>query len=89
MASLADSVPETPAAASSSRPLPWTSILWFTVLIIATYFPILRHLVWQWSYDEDVGHGFFVPVVAGYVAWQRREELLALHRQPAGWAGWS
>ena len=87
MASLADSVPETPAAASSSRPMPWTAIAWFTVLMIATYFPILKHLVWQWSTDEDVGHGFFVPVVAGYVAWQRREELLALRSQPTRW-GW-
>jgi exosortase len=43
--------------------------------------------VWQWSTDEDVGHGFFVPVVAGYVAWQRREELLALRSQPSPW-GW-
>lgn len=67
--------------------MPWTSIAWFTALIIATYFPILKLLVWQWSYDEDVGHGFFVPVVAGYVAWQRREELLALRSQPSRW-GW-
>src|SRR5438045_2208487 len=87
MASLADSVPETPAAASSSRPMPWAAIAWFTALIIATYFPILKLLVWQWSNDEDVGHGFFVPVVAGYIAWQRRDELLALRRQPSAW-GW-
>src|SRR6185295_4580257 len=92
MASLADSVPETPAATSSSRPMPRTAIAWFTVLMIATYFPILKHLVWQWSTDEDVGHGFFVPVVAGYIAWQRRSELLSVELSPSWWGvavmGW-
>jgi exosortase len=25
--------------------------------------------------DPDVGHGFFVPIVAAYIAWQRKDEL--------------
>jgi exosortase len=73
------------ASASEARPMPWTAIAWFTVLLIAAYFPTLKHLVWQWSNDEDVGHGFFVPVVAGYIAWQRREQLLKIVPQPAWW----
>jgi len=80
-------VPDSPVA-SSTRGMPWTSIAWFTALTIVTYFPILRHLVEQWSTDEDVGHGFFVPVVAGYIVWQRREELLGVRPQPARW-GWA
>lgn len=78
-------MPDSPPA--TTRPLPWTAIAWFIALSIATYFPILRHLVWQWSNDEDVGHGFFVPVVAGYIAWQRRDELMALTLRPSRW-GW-
>ena len=58
---------------------------YFTVLLVAAYFPILQRLVEQWMTDEDVGHGFFVPVVAAYVAWQRREEILALDYTPAWW----
>src|ERR1700678_2885994 len=73
------------ASASEARPMPWTAIAWFTVLLIAAYYPILKHLVWQWSNDEDVGHGFFVPVVAGYIVWQRREQLMALAWKPAWW----
>ena len=39
----------------------------------------------QWATDENMGHGFFVPVLAGYIAWQRRDVLLAIPRKPNGW----
>jgi exosortase len=44
-------------------------------LLIACYAPILYRLVNQWMSDEDMGHGFFVPIIAGYIAWQKRDEL--------------
>ena len=68
--------------------MPWTTIAWFTTLLIVAYFPTLKHLVWQWANDEDVGHGFFVPVVAGYIAWQRREQLLKIVPSRPGGACW-
>lgn len=65
--------------------MPWSAIAWFTALLIAVYFPILKQLVHQWATDEDVGHGFFVPLVAAFVAWQRREELMKIVPKPAWW----
>ena len=70
---------------ADKKNLPWAAIVWFGILLIVAYYPILKHLVWQWSNDEDVGHGFFVPVVAGYIVWQRREQLMALAWKPAWW----
>jgi len=67
------------------RHFPWPAVAWFLVLLIAVYFPILKSLVLQWSTDEDVGHGFLVPLVAGYIAWQRRDTLAALPLKPAWW----
>lgn len=68
------------------RSFPWLAVAWFLALLIAVYFPILKLLVVQWSTDEDVGHGFLVPIVAGYLVWQRRETLLGLNLKPAwGW----
>jgi len=67
------------------RPIPWIPLAWFGALLILAYFPILRHLVEQWSTDEDVSHGFFVPPVAAFIAWQRRERILALEYHPAWW----
>jgi len=66
---------------------------WFAALLALAYFPILRHLVEQWATDEDMGHGFFVPAVAGFIAWQRREQLARIVPKPAWWGalliGWS
>ncbi len=84
MATVTGQLPER-VSADGARPVPWAAIAWFLALLIAGYFPILKLLVWQWANDADVGHGFFVPVVAGYVAWQRREELLELPWKPAWW----
>jgi len=81
----------TRAAASEKPPegaaarLPWTAILWFGVLLIACYGPVLLRLTVQWSSDDDMGHGFFVPVVAGYIVWQRRDALARLTPQPCWW----
>jgi exosortase len=71
--------------ATQERSLPFAAIVWFTALLVVAYFPTLKHLVEQWSSDEDVGHGFFVPLVAGYIAWQRRDQLMALEWKPAWW----
>jgi len=63
----------------------WQAIIWFGALLILCYAPILYRMSVQWATDENMGHGFFVPLVAGYIAWQRRAELLATPRQPNGW----
>src|SRR5947209_1473624 len=80
MATLAGGIPS-----AKTRTVSWVSIAWFTALLVAAYFPILKFLVHQWSVDENVGHGFFVPLVAAYVAWKRREEMRALEFKPAWW----
>lgn len=75
-------------SAATPRPgnFPWASLAWFGSLLILCYFPILRLLVNQWMNDEDMGHGFFVPALAGYIAWQRRNELGAVRPQ-SHWLG--
>ena len=65
--------------------LPWLPILWFGVLLIGCFAPVLGRLIRQWDHDPDMGHGFFVPLVAGFIVWQRREELAAVKPEPNLW----
>ncbi|HEX4165957.1 MAG TPA: exosortase/archaeosortase family protein [Bryobacteraceae bacterium] len=79
-----------PSAPSDAKPstrasIPWQPIAWFGTLLLICYAPILYRMAVQWATDENMSHGFFVPVVAAFVAWQRRDELLSTPRQPNAW----
>jgi exosortase len=76
-------VADAPSAVSSK--ISWQLIAWFGGLLILCYAPILYRMGVQWATDENMGHGFIVPVVAGFVAWQRRDALLAAPRVPNLW----
>ncbi len=62
-----------------------TPLFWFGALLIVCYAPILQRLVQQWNSDEDMGHGFFVPVLAAWIAWQKRDAILAVVPKPNWW----
>lgn len=66
----------------SQQQPPWLSLAWFFGLLVLCYAPVLARLVQQWNNDEDMGHGFFVPVVAAYIAWQKRDQLLSRESKP-------
>jgi exosortase len=68
--------------AVAARQMPWFSIAWFLGLLIVLFFPVLRVMVKEWASDEDMGHAFFVPVVAGYIIWQGRQKLLSQPVKP-------
>ncbi len=79
-----------PVAASTQAPasppkIAWQPIAWFGALLIACYAPILYRMGWQWAHDENMGHGFFVPIVAGFIAWQRRGALAATPPRTNNW----
>jgi len=59
---------------------------WAAVLIVACYFPVIVHLVNQWMNDEDMGHGFFVPAIAAWIAWQKLPEAQSIPAVP-DWRG--
>jgi exosortase len=75
--------PQKPPASTLS--ISWQPIAWFGALLLVCYAPMLWQLVRIWATDDNMGHGFFVPVVAGYVVWQRRSQLLAEPRKSSAW----
>jgi exosortase len=63
----------------------WTSVAWFGALLVICYAPILTALVKNWNDDADMGHGFFVPIIAAYIAWLKRDEISNLTARPNWW----
>ena len=85
-------------ASSAARPsgapgIDWAPIIWFSALLLVSYVAVLNSLGHQWAYDDDVSHGPFVPVVAAYIAWQRRQQFLETPKVPNYWGlaivGWA
>ena len=72
-------------AQGKRRAFDWTSIAWFGSLLVICYAPILTALVKNWNDDADMGHGFFVPVIAAYIAWQKRDQVTGLRPRPNWW----
>ena len=75
----------TPETEAHTGQLPWTAWAWFGILLLVSYAPVLWRLVRQWNSDPDMGHGFFVPLVAGFIAWQKRADLAARKPAPNWW----
>jgi exosortase len=73
------------SAVESPSPFAWKTIAWVSVLLAICYAPVLYKLVAQWYDDPDMGHGFFVPVIAGYIAWQKRDQIAGMAPQPNWW----
>jgi exosortase len=71
-----------PAPVGIARPVPWVHVAWFGALLLACYAPVLMRLGNDWIIDEDMGHGFFVPAVALYIAWLKKDEILATTYKP-------
>ncbi|MBI1756181.1 MAG: exosortase/archaeosortase family protein [Fimbriimonas ginsengisoli] len=51
----------------------------------AMFFNLVRGLPALWMTDEYYSHGFLIPILAGYVVWQRWPRLRELPAR-SGWA---
>ena len=63
----------------------WSTVAWFGTLLFASYAPVIIALVRNWSSDDDMGHGYFVPFIAAYIAWQKKDELVGIAAKPNWW----
>lgn len=59
---------------SLTNPLIIRFIILF-VLMICAYYPILADLVNVWLEDSNNSHGLLVPLISGYFAYQKREDI--------------
>jgi exosortase len=61
----------------------WFAAISLSTLVVILYASVLTSLVRQWWEDPNYGHGFFVPLFAGYVLWSERDHLRALPLRPS------
>jgi len=76
---------ESQPASSKTGSFSWATIVWVSILLAVCYAPILTALVRQWDGDPDMGHGFFVPVIAGSIAWRKRDLIADKLPAPNWW----
>ena len=51
----------------------------------ACYASTLRGMAAQWWNDEDMSHGFAVPIVILWIIWRERDRWRGLQAQPSAW----
>lgn len=65
------------------------AVAWLTALaLLICYARILSGMVDQWSTDEDMGHGFIVPIVIAFILWRERARWTSIDLEPSAW-GWA
>jgi exosortase len=69
-------------SAEISRTGTWFAGLSLLTLVVTMYATVLSSLARQWWNDPNYGHGFFVPVFAGYILWSERDRWCALPFHP-------
>ncbi len=76
----------TPAAQVGVRAGPWTVAVGqaasVAALVTVLYADVVPAMVAVWLDDPGYSHGLLIPPMAAYVAWLRRDELLAEHPHP-------
>ena len=53
--------------------------------LLACHLSTLGGMAAQWWNDEDMGHGFLVPVVIGWIIWNERRRWRSVPAQPSWW----
>jgi len=60
-------------------------IAFITMLLIVLYHSVVAELLYDWQNNPDYSHGYFIPFIAGYMAWSRREDLKNTAWKPNNW----
>jgi len=63
----------------------WVSAILLLGLLIYCYWFGISEMLDQWTHDEDMGHGFLVPLFAGWIAWSDRKTWKQRDVRPSWW----
>jgi exosortase len=60
-------------------------VLLLSFIVLGLYAPILERLMRQWYVDPNYSHGFFVPILSGYLISNKWREISAIKSRPSVW----
>jgi exosortase D (VPLPA-CTERM-specific) len=73
--------------ASTGTPLySWVALLLTILIAFAAFSGVLSEVVRRWITQEEYSHGFFIPLIATWLLWTRREAIVRSMGQPS-WLG--
>lgn len=67
------------------RILDWALIAAMLLFLVGSYWDTLVLTAKMLTFSEDMAHGFFAPIVAGYLVWQRRHSAFASPEVTSPW----
>jgi exosortase len=60
----------------------YLQVIILAAIVVILYSDILRHLVENWVQDSNYSHAFLVPLFAGFLVWERRQEWMTKPVRP-------
>ena len=72
-------------ALPNSSPANAVGLLLVLASLVALYLPVLTYMAHDWKTNDNYSHGFFIPLIAGYMIYTMRTELQQIRLRPANW----
>lgn len=60
-------------------------LLLILTVLVGLYYPVLIELARDWSTNDNYSHGFFIPLISGYMIYIMRAELEKISIKPVNW----
>ena len=76
---------QTTLSPSRLHPVNIVYLLLILAALVGLYYPVLVALAHDWSTNDNYSHGFFIPLISGYMIFTMRMELENISLRPANW----
>ena len=66
-------------------PVNLACLLVLLAALLGLYYPVLVAMAHDWSTNDNYSHGFFIPLISGYMVFAMKDELRNISLRPANW----